>query len=219
MSLYISLSVYNPVTFYFLLQASTGILTCIFACALLFVNPDKVSGDGDRLSGGTSPNRFPNANIRPTHLETMTTESLTLAKTISSDPSCAHDGPTDRCSRIDSLDSLLEDLDAGDEEEKPVEEEVVAVGASRKIPDELLHTNLTTGLSESEVGQRRRVYGLNQMKEENRSHIKQFLSFFVGPIQFVMEVTMSIIRLVFHRELTPVPLGSLYSGSLLKGLG
>ena len=129
---------------------------------------------------------------RPTHLQTMTTEKLTLTKTVSSNLPAAIDGTTDRCSQADSLDSLLADLDANDEEEQPIQEDVPAIGASRKVPEELLHINPANGLTEIEVGQRRGEFGLNQMKEENRSHVKQFLSFFVGPVQFVMEVIIPI---------------------------
>lgn len=101
---------------------------------------------------------------------------------------CTHDGSSGECAVIGELDGLLEELESEDEEEIPVEEEVVAVGAPRNIPDYMLQTDLNTGLMDSEVKDRRRQFGLNQMKEEKRSHVKQFLLFFVGPIQFVMEV-------------------------------
>jgi magnesium-transporting ATPase (P-type) len=68
------------------------------------------------------------------------------------------------------------------------EEEEVVVGAGRVIPEDMLQTDTRVGLTSEEVIQRRRKYGLNQMKEEKENMILKFLGFFVGPIQFVMEV-------------------------------
>ena len=98
------------------------------------------------------------------------------------------DGATDLARNMKSLDGLLAELDAGEEDEKQMKEEVVAIGASRKLPDHYLETNPTTGLTEHEATIRRKLYGLNQMREEYRNHFIEFLLFFVGPIQFVMEV-------------------------------
>jgi H+-transporting ATPase len=74
----------------------------------------------------------------------------------------------------------------------------------------MLQTDTRVGLTNEEVLQRRRKYGLNQMKyvdtantpsvelnrlntdkrhrEEKENLVLKFLGFFVGPIQFVMEV-------------------------------
>ncbi len=68
------------------------------------------------------------------------------------------------------------------------EEEEVAAGGARIIPEDMLQTDTRVGLTSDEVLQRRRKYGLNQMKEEKENMILKFLGFFVGPIQFVMEV-------------------------------
>ncbi len=68
------------------------------------------------------------------------------------------------------------------------EEEEVAAGGARVIPEDMLQTDTRVGLTSDEVLQRRRKYGLNQMKEEKENMILKFLGFFVGPIQFVMEV-------------------------------
>jgi H+-transporting ATPase len=86
---------------------------------------------------------------------------------------------------IDALIEELESQDAGVEEE----EEVVHAGNARTIPEELLQTSTRTGLSSSDVIARRKKYGLNQMKEEKENLLLKFLGFFVGPIQFVMEVS------------------------------
>ena len=56
------------------------------------------------------------------------------------------------------------------------------------LPEGLLGTDPDRGLSDAEVLTRRKRYGLNKMKEEKENNLLKFLSFFVGPIQFVMEV-------------------------------
>jgi H+-transporting ATPase len=86
---------------------------------------------------------------------------------------------------IDALIEELESQDAGVEEE----EEVAQPGNARTIPEEMLQTSTRTGLTSSEVVTRRKKYGLNQMKEEKENLLLKFLGFFIGPIQFVMEVS------------------------------
>ncbi|SCV00511.1 LANO_0F07228g1_1 [Lachancea nothofagi CBS 11611] len=89
----------------------------------------------------------------------------------------------------DDIDALIEELQsnhAGEEEEEE-DEKKVAAGEARVIPEELLQTDPSYGLTSDEVAKRRKKYGLNQMAEENESLIVKFLGFFIGPIQFVME--------------------------------
>lgn len=79
---------------------------------------------------------------------------------------------------LQSLDGNLDFNDSGqDEKSTPC-----------CISEELLQTDPTTGLTEQEVLLRRKKYGLNQMKEEKENLALKFLSYFVGPVQFVMEV-------------------------------
>ncbi|KAI0536886.1 plasma-membrane proton-e [Xylaria digitata] len=88
----------------------------------------------------------------------------------------------------EDIDALIEDLesqDGGEDDEE--EEEGQGVGMGRTIPEEMLNTDTRLGLTESEVTNRRRKYGLNQMKEEKENLLLKFFGFFVGPIQFVME--------------------------------
>jgi magnesium-transporting ATPase (P-type) len=56
----------------------------------------------------------------------------------------------------------------------------------------MLQTDTRVGLTSEEVLQRRRKFGLNQMKEEKENLLLKFLGFFVGPIQFVMEVRFDV---------------------------
>ena len=91
----------------------------------------------------------------------------------------------------EDMDALIDELEshdggaAGAEEE----EEEGDTGAAPPIAEDLLQTSTRTGLTEHEVGQRRKKFGLNQMKEEKENLVLKFLGYFVGPIQFVMEVS------------------------------
>lgn len=87
----------------------------------------------------------------------------------------------------EDMDALIEELESQDANIDPEEEETQPGGA-RPVPDELLQTSTVTGLSNDEVLSRRKKFGLNQMKEEKENLILKFLMYFVGPIQFVMEV-------------------------------
>lgn len=93
----------------------------------------------------------------------------------------------------EDMDALIEDLESEDghgaDEE---EEEENTPGGGRVVPEDMLQTDSRVGLTESEVTTRRRKYGLNQMKEEKENLILKFFGYFVGPIQFVMEVSLFI---------------------------
>ncbi|EGS23188.1 putative plasma membrane protein [Thermochaetoides thermophila DSM 1495] len=87
----------------------------------------------------------------------------------------------------EDIDALIEDLESNDGHGAFEEEEEVQPGGFRVVPEELLQTDTRVGLTSEEVIQRRRKYGLNQMKEEKENLVLKFFGFFVGPIQFVME--------------------------------
>lgn len=90
----------------------------------------------------------------------------------------------------EDMDALIDELESQDGAEQLEEdEEEEAGGEAPPVPEELLQTDTRRGLTEAEVTQRRKKYGLNQMKEEKENLILKFLSYFVGPIQFVMEVS------------------------------
>ncbi|KAH9908067.1 plasma-membrane proton-e [Xylariomycetidae sp. FL2044] len=88
----------------------------------------------------------------------------------------------------EDIDALIEDLESQDGNAFEEEEEGDGNPATgRVVPEEMLQTDTRVGLTEAEVTNRRRKYGLNQMKEEKENMILKFFGFFVGPIQFVME--------------------------------
>ena len=89
----------------------------------------------------------------------------------------------------EDMDALIDDLES-DDGQPADEEEVIEAGGARPVPEELLQTDTRFGLSDAEVLLRRKKFGLNQLKEEKENMILKFLSYFVGPIQFVMEVSV-----------------------------
>ena len=90
----------------------------------------------------------------------------------------------------DNIDALIEELESHNghmEEEQDADDES---SSCHHVPLEDLRTNTRTGLTDIEVAPRRKKYGLNQMRKEEKQHpVVKFLMFFVGPIQFVMEVS------------------------------
>ncbi|KAL9620279.1 MAG: hypothetical protein Q9160_005178 [Pyrenula sp. 1 TL-2023] len=87
----------------------------------------------------------------------------------------------------EDMDALIEELESQDGHFNEEDEDPTEPGGSRPVPPELLSTDTRIGLTEDEVLNRRKKYGLNQMKEEKENLILKFLGYFVGPIQFVME--------------------------------
>lgn len=88
----------------------------------------------------------------------------------------------------EDMDALIDELESQDGHAEEEEEEDNTPGGGRVIPEDQLQTDTRVGLTESEVQARRKKYGLNQMKEEKENLILKFFGFFIGPIQFVMEV-------------------------------
>lgn len=104
------------------------------------------------------------------------------------------DAPAEEEDEDEDIDALIEDLESEDGHAFDEEEEETNPATGRVVPDDMLQTDSRLGLTESEVVARRRKYGLNQMKEEKENLVLKFLSFFVGPIQFVMEVSFSFFQ-------------------------
>lgn len=88
----------------------------------------------------------------------------------------------------DDLDVLIHELEETDFDDEVDEEKDADV--KHILPNQLFHTDIKRGLSDHEIVERRRKYGLNQLQEEKENLILKFVLFFVGPIQFVMEVSL-----------------------------
>ncbi|GAV55799.1 hypothetical protein ZYGR_0AY01920 [Zygosaccharomyces rouxii] len=96
--------------------------------------------------------------------------------------------PDEQSSEDDDIDGLIDELQSQEAHEEAEEDDgPAAAGEARKIPEELLQTDPSVGLSSDEVVNRRKKYGLNQMREESENLLVKFMMFFIGPIQFVME--------------------------------
>ena len=96
----------------------------------------------------------------------------------------------------EDMDLLIEELESVRGIQDAEEELLDEAESVRVAPEDLLRTDLMKGLSDSEVLTRRKRYGLNKMKEEKENNVLKLLSFFVGPIQFVMEVRGSWVCLL-----------------------
>lgn len=103
------------------------------------------------------------------------------------------------------IDALIDDLKSIDGQSDVDDDRLSQPGGLLQVPEEIIQTNPSTGLTEEEVLLRRKKYGCNRMKEEKTNLVLKFLSYFVGPIQFVMEVGS-------HSENT-VALGLMYCPS------
>jgi hypothetical protein len=90
----------------------------------------------------------------------------------------------------EDMDALIDELESqdGHAEEEEAEEDTTP-GGGRVVPEGELQTDTRIGLTDAEVTLRRKKYGMNQMKEEKENLILKFLGYFIGPIQFVMEVS------------------------------
>jgi H+-transporting ATPase len=89
----------------------------------------------------------------------------------------------------ESLSSLINDLVA--EDGKEVDPDVLSLRPieKRSPPANLMDTQPHQGLTDAQVADRRKDYGRNCMTQDKTNHWIKFLMFFMGPIQWVMEVS------------------------------
>jgi H+-transporting ATPase len=141
--------------------------------------------------GATGTHSSNTSSDNPNHLNTNIESGTFDEKAGHDDPEKAAKKPSDDDEEEDEdMDALIDELESqdGHQEEEEGENEVDP-GAGRVVPEDQLQTDTRIGLTESEVTQRRKKYGMNQMKEEKENLILKFLGYFIGPIQFVMEVS------------------------------
>lgn len=95
----------------------------------------------------------------------------------------------------EDMDALIDELESqdGHQENEDGEGDDAAASALRAVSEDLLQTDTRTGLTEVEVHARRKKFGANQMKEEKENLILKFMGYFIGPIQFVMEVSFALV--------------------------
>ncbi|KAJ5787070.1 P-type ATPase [Penicillium paradoxum] len=92
----------------------------------------------------------------------------------------------------ESLDCLIDELVA--EDGKDPDPEILSIGAGETsaYPPALFDTDVREGLSDEEVIARRKKHGWNRLKAQKQNYFIKFLSFFNGPVQWVMEVSNTI---------------------------
>lgn len=152
------------------------------------VRPDQLDGGAD---GGVESKQLPGEPgphpLTARISSTLSPEDRSLhsrSTEVTSMIPASFDGAQDE---ICSLDGLIADLDS-DDEGSDSEKVSVKEGEVHAVNEDLLRTDLLLGLDDEEVAKRRRKFGFNRLSEEKNNHLKKLLGFFVGPIQFVMEV-------------------------------
>lgn len=88
----------------------------------------------------------------------------------------------------EDMDALIDELESHDGHQEDEDVEGQDAANARTVSEDLLQTDTRSGLTELEVLARRKKFGPNQMKEEKENMILKFMGYFIGPIQFVMEV-------------------------------
>ncbi|KAK0127779.1 plasma membrane H+-ATPase [Cadophora gregata f. sp. sojae] len=140
-------------------------------------------------NGATGTHNNINSSDNPNHLNTTIESGTFDEKTNHSDDPTPAKKPNEDEEEDEDMDALIDELESQDGHAEDDEEENQASAATgRVVPEDQLQTDPSIGLTEAEVQHRRKKYGMNQMKEEKENLILKFLGYFVGPIQFVMEV-------------------------------
>jgi magnesium-transporting ATPase (P-type) len=157
--------------------------------------------------GATGTHSSNTSSDNPNHLNTTIESGTFDEKTGHHDtaaPAVAKK-PVEDEEEDEDMDALIDELESqdGHQEEEEGEEEAPA-GTGRVVPEDQLQTDTRIGLTESEVHARRKKYGMNQMKEEKENMILKFLGYFIGPIQFVMEVSLALILVLSFQFLPPI---------------
>uniref|UniRef100_A0A0K3CLV9 P-type H(+)-exporting transporter n=1 Tax=Rhodotorula toruloides TaxID=5286 RepID=A0A0K3CLV9_RHOTO len=88
-----------------------------------------------------------------------------------------------------------DDEDEEDGEEKrvwyaPWKKRRVGSAKAKKIPDDWLRTDIGRGLDDAEVEKRRGDFGYNELSSPSENQILKFISYFRGPILYVMEIAV-----------------------------
>ena len=155
---------------------------------------DSYHYDGEQSSTSSSDGKIPNhlGTSLPLHQFDghKDPEKLELPAVATLKP---HELPEDEEEEDEDIDALIDDLESQDGQEEELIEDEVGVGETPPISEDFLNTSRRTGLTDAEVLVRRKKFGMNQMKEEKENLILKFLGYFVGPIQFVMEVSSQVL--------------------------
>jgi magnesium-transporting ATPase (P-type) len=137
-------------------------------------------------TGATGTHSSNESSDNPNHLNTKIESGNFDEKHDAAPPT---NKPAEDEEEDEDMDALIDELESQDgHAEDDENEEETTPGGGRVVPEDQLQTDTRIGLTEAEVHTRRKKYGMNQMKEEKENLFLKFLGYFVGPIQFVMEV-------------------------------
>jgi H+-transporting ATPase len=137
-------------------------------------------------TGATGTHSSNESSHNPNHLNTKIESGNFDEKHDAAPPA---NKPAEDEEEDEDMDALIDELESQDgHAEDDENEEETTPGGGRVVPEDQLQTDTRIGLTEAEVHARRKKYGMNQMKEEKENLFLKFLGYFVGPIQFVMEV-------------------------------
>jgi H+-transporting ATPase len=140
-------------------------------------------------SGATGMHESKSSSDAPHHLDTNIESGQFDEKTSHVNDPAVSKKPIEDEEDDEDMDALIDELESQDgHAEEDEGEETATPGGGRVVPEDQLQTDTRVGLTDDEVHARRKKYGMNQMKEEKENLILKFLGYFIGPIQFVMEV-------------------------------
>jgi H+-transporting ATPase len=144
-------------------------------------------------NGATGTHSSNTSSENPHHLSTNIESGTFDEKSpVHHDDTATKEAPAEE-EEDEDMDALIDELESQDGHAEDEEEgEAVSPGTGRVVPEDQLQTDTRIGLTEAEVHTRRKRYGMNQMKEEKENLILKFLGYFIGPIQFVMEVCFPV---------------------------
>ncbi|KAJ5282830.1 hypothetical protein N7505_000810 [Penicillium chrysogenum] len=98
----------------------------------------------------------------------------------------------------EDLDRLIAELEVEDGNEPDVDENTIRADETPGYSPALLETNVDEGLNDDEVLIRRKKYGWNRLKEQKQNRLMKFLSFLMGPVQWVMEFAAIVAAALRH---------------------
>ena len=158
-------------------ESTVGIDPSIIAAVDHEIGPVDDTNDARR-----SPDTVANPDYCLSRATTLSVEEQIPYEMIPRDIE-SFDGNLDRRA---SLDDIIFEMASVDEEPKYD----AAKDPGYPIPEELVQTNTTKGLDSVAVPARRRQFGFNELSEEKPHRLRKLVGFFVGPIQFVMLVSL-----------------------------
>ncbi|KAJ6101438.1 hypothetical protein N7499_001068 [Penicillium canescens] len=153
--------------------------------------PDELHGEEDKIESLNDHDSFHDRLFDiPRHANALGGVSPKEDPTPEENSSVLGKDQMDQLETEETLSFLIDELDAEDGKEPDPDAASIHAGKVFEVPYAWLGTSLEDGLNDEEVIVRRKKYGWNVMKEAKRNHFLKFLSFFMGPVQWVMEAAV-----------------------------